>query len=213
MKITVLCSSQNHPVNAYLEKWIHNMDPKNSVDLVRSKNDLTSGNILFLIPSEEIVSLEDRNRYNKTLVIHASDLPLGRGWSPHIWQILEGASSITVSLLEAEDLVDSGDIWKKAVEQIPSNALWDEINDIIFEAELELMDLAIQQFDLVVPRPQDTSKAPTYFRRRIPEDSGLDIKISIEDQFNQIRVCDPDRFPAFFDLHGERYLIRLEKKK
>lgn len=26
-----------------------------------------------------------------------------------------------------------------------------------------------------------------------------------------IRICDPDRFPAYFELHGHKYNIRLEK--
>ncbi|OUS07656.1 UDP-glucuronic acid dehydrogenase [Rhodobacterales bacterium 52_120_T64] len=213
MKISILCSSRTHPVNTYLEKWIRELDPKYTVDLIRTKNDLTNGNILFLISCDEIVSLEDRARYDKTLVIHASDLPLGRGWSPHIWQIVEGATEITVSLLEAEDVVDSGDIWKKLAVHIPLNALWNEINHVIFEAELELMSFAIGQFDLVTPQTQEAAIAPTYYSRRTPKDSKLDANLSIQDQFDQIRVCDPDRYPAYFDLRGERYLVRLEKKK
>ena len=213
MKITVLCSSRNHPVNAYLEKWIGHINAKHTVEKVRSKNDLTSGDILFLISSAEIINSDDRNRYLKTLVIHASDLPLGKGWSPHIWQILEGATEITVSLLEAEDAVDSGYIWKKLVVNVPQNALWDEINHSVFEAELALMNFAIQDFNTVRPKPQSDTVLPTYYRRRTPKDSKLNVKLSIQDQFDLIRVCDPDRFPAYFDLHGERYTIRLEKIK
>ena len=26
-----------------------------------------------------------------------------------------------------------------------------------------------------------------------------------------MRICDPDRFPAYFELHGQNYKIRLEK--
>ena len=43
-------------------------------------------------------------------MIHASDLPKGRGWSPHIWGLINEAQQITISLLEAVDKVDSGDI-------------------------------------------------------------------------------------------------------
>lgn len=200
-------------MNAYLEKWIRNVNSKHDVELVRSKTDLTGGDILFLISSGEIIDSDTRSNYAKTLVIHASDLPLGRGWSPHIWQILEGATEISISLLEAEDGVDSGDIWEKLTVHISSGALWSEINHIIFEAELKLMNIAIKQFEIMVPKPQSPLKSATYYPRRIPSDSKLDPKMSIEDQFNLMRVCDPDRFPAYFDLHGERYIIRLEKQK
>ena len=69
--------------------------------------------VFFLISFLHIVKKEIRHRFKHTLVIHASDLPVGKGWSPHIWEILKGNNKITVSLLEAEDKVDSGNIWKK----------------------------------------------------------------------------------------------------
>jgi len=30
-------------------------------------------------------------------------------------------------------------------------------------------------------------------------------------QFNKIRICDPNRYPAFFVLHGKKYKLMLEK--
>ena len=50
-----------------------------------------------------------------TLVLHASDLPDGRGWSPHVWDVISGKSSLTLSLINAEDSVDTGHIWKKRI--------------------------------------------------------------------------------------------------
>ena len=41
-------------------------------------------------------------------ILNASELPLGRGWSPHIWSIIEGATELTVSLISAEDSVALG---------------------------------------------------------------------------------------------------------
>ena len=43
-------------------------------------------------------------------MIHASDLPKGRV-GLHTWEILDGKSEITVSLIEADESVDAGDIW------------------------------------------------------------------------------------------------------
>ena len=43
------------------------------------------------------------------------------------------------------------------------------------------------------------------------QDSRLDPHRPIADQFDLLRVADPDRFPAFFDLRGHRYLVRIEK--
>ena len=211
MKITILCSSAEHPVNDYLESWVVRRKNEHDIDLVRCKADLHGGDILFLISCSEIINQKDRSAYKKVLVIHASDLPKGRGWSPHIWKILEGKEEIAVTLLEAEDKVDSGDIWSQQPLHIPYDALWDEINHLIFEAEIKLMDYAVDNFYVIKPYPQESVIEPTYYRKRTPDDSRIDPELNIKSQFDLIRVCDPERYPAFFELHGHKYIIRLEK--
>lgn len=211
MKITFLCSDPAHPVNVYLEKWILLNAMHHQVTLVRRKSDLVGGDILFLISCSEILRAPDRAAYQACLVLHASDLPEGRGWSPYVWAILGGAEEITLSLLEAEDQVDSGRIWKKLIFQVPKHALWNEINERLFEAETELINFAVEHFSDIVPAQQNPNISPTYCRRRTPQDSRIDANASIKDQFDVIRVCDPQRYPAFFDLNGARYKLILEK--
>lgn len=210
MKITILCNSEKHPVNLMLERWIENYGAQHDITLIRSKSDLVGGDILFLVSCVEIISSEDRDKFQKVLVIHASDLPKGRGWSPHVWAIIEGADKITVTLLEAEDKVDSGHIWKKINVDVPKHALCHEINDSLFAAEYELMSFAVEQFQCVKPAPQPDI-ASTYYSRRKPKDSELDPESSIASQFDLIRVSDPDRFPAFFNMHGHTYKLMIEK--
>lgn len=211
MKITTLCSSEEHPVNQWLKGWISKNQKTHQIDLIRKKSGLTDGDILFLISCSEIISKDDRKAYKKVLVIHASDLPSGRGWSPHIWQIIEGNEDIVLTLLEAEDDVDSGDIWHQVNITIPKYALYDEINSALFDAELTLMDYAVENFYNVQPCSQSQNSESTYYRKRLPSDSEIDPLLSISEQFNLIRVCDPERYPAFFKLQGKKYKIILEK--
>lgn len=211
MKITVLLSSPTHPIFDYLQNWAQKTRHYHEVDLVHSRNELGGGDILFLISCSEIVDTKDWSLYAKTLVLHASDLPVGRGWSPHIWQIANGASEITVSLLEAQEKVDTGDIWHKIRADIPDTALWDEINHILFTAELQLMDYAIKHFDKIEPQPQNPEIPPTYFPKRAPKNSQIDTHKPLADQFDLLRVCDPDRYPAYFEFRDRRYILKLEK--
>ncbi|HVX76409.1 MAG TPA: formyltransferase family protein [Bradyrhizobium sp.] len=210
MKVSVLCSSESHPIYPYLEAWVKNVDAVHQVELVREKAELTGGDILFLISCHEIISQQDRQKYAASLVIHASDLPRGRGWSPHVWQILEGKDKITVSLIEAEDKVDTGAIWAQRHLKLEGHELNDEINDKLFAIELDLMNHALESVGSGSPVPQD-DRPPSYYPRRKPEDSRLDPYRSIAEQFDLLRVADPERFPAFFDLRGHRYLVRVEK--
>ena len=211
MKVTILCSSPDHPVNPMLHDWIARHQAAHEITLARSKDELAHGDLLFLISCTEIITAADRAKFRKTLVIHASDLPKGRGWSPHIWDIVNGAEEITVSLLEAEDRVDSGAIWKKLRVAVPKHALYDEINEILFRAESDLMDFAVEEFAVVHPKAQDPSVEPSYYARRTPADSEINADQTLASQFDLLRVCDPVRFPAYFWLHGHRYKITIEK--
>jgi methionyl-tRNA formyltransferase len=210
MKLSVLCSDTSHPVYPHLQKWAEDAGARHSVELVQRKAELTGGDILFLISCHEIISGQDRQKYAANLVIHASDLPEGRGWSPHVWQILEGRRDIVVSLIEAQDQVDTGPIWAQRHLVLEGHELLEEINEGLFAIELELMDQALELFGRVKPAPQD-GREPSYYRRRTPEDSRLDPQKSIAEQFDLLRVADSRRFPAFFDFRGHRYLIHVEK--
>ena len=124
---------------------------------------------------------------------------------------MNGAEEITVSLLEAADNFDSGDIWKKMRITIPKHALFNEINDLLFGAESKLMDFAVDSFLFVQPRAQNSSVKTNSYNLRTPTDSELDLKKSLESQFNLLRVCDPIRFPAYFTIFDHRYKITIEK--
>ena len=210
MKITLLCSDPNHPVNIYLKPWMAAQQGIHEVELLQNKSQLSGGQMLFLISCSEIIKESDRSKYLTTLVLHASDLPKGRGWSPHIWAIIDGAEQITLSLLEAEDKVDSGRIWVKIQIPVPKDALWDEINHLLFTAEIQLIDLAVQQFGQLTPAMQTNEEEATYHPKRTPQDSQMDPYKTIAEQFNRMRVCDPNRFPIFFELYGKKYKLILE---
>jgi methionyl-tRNA formyltransferase len=211
MRISFLCTDDQHPVNPHLRQWAIANNLSHKIEIVRNKNLLSGGDLLFLISCSEVVNLEDRMKYSKSLVLHASDLPKGRGWSPHIWELIDGVEYITLTLLEAEDKVDSGKVWKKIKIPVAKNLLWDEINELLFNAELALVDFAIEHNGSVVPYEQINSTEATYYPQRTKLDSLIDPDQSIASQFNKIRVCDPERFPAYFNLHGKKYKLILEK--
>lgn len=210
-RITILCSSHEHPIYPKLVNWKLENEHNFEIELLSSVTELkNSGNILFLISCSEIVLQEHRDLFDYTLVIHASDLPEGRGWSPHVWTVLKGGEQITVSLLDAADQVDTGDIWKKITFKLNGTELFDEINELLFEAELKLMDWASNNIYSAKSTTQ-VGECESYYRKRSPEDSQLDVNKSIAEQMNLLRVCDPNRFPAYFYMNNQRYNVKIEK--
>tara|TARA_B100001057_G_scaffold499492_2_gene610377 strand:+ start:2576 stop:3220 length:645 start_codon:yes stop_codon:yes gene_type:complete len=211
MRITILCSDINHPVIDYLNKWIESNSLDNEIDLIYDKSDISNGDILFLISCHEIIPKTIRDCYKKTLLIHASDLPKGKGWSPHVWDIINGSDKITLSLLKAEDKIDSGEVYKKTHIKIENHELWNEINHKLFTAEIDLINYAVNSFDKLQGVEQKKDQNSTFYSKRSPKDSKINPNISIKDQFNKIRVMDPVRYPAFFELNGHKYKLRINK--
>lgn len=213
MKLSILSTDPRHPVVPRLQQWQGEMETLgHSVSLCFDKKDLANGDILFLVSCGQMIGDTERQKFRAVLVLHASDLPRGKGWSPHIWSIVNGSNQITVCLLEAMDPVDSGAIWYKAEFTLEGHELLPEINEKLFGAELSLMTQAVQNFDVVTPTPQ-SGDPDSYMQKRTPEHSRLDVNKSLAEQFDLLRVVDNERYPAFLDYRGKRYQIKIEKVK
>ncbi|WKE66729.1 formyltransferase family protein [Gallaecimonas kandeliae] len=206
--ISLLCTDKTHPVLQELQQWAE--QSTHHVQVYTDKKELPGGDVLFLVSCSQLINDLDRQRYRQCLTLHASALPEGRGWSPHIWQLLEGKSTLVVSLISAADPVDSGDIWLQEDLVFEGHELCDEINQSLFAAELKLMDRFLALWPTLKPQPQQGKGS--YYRKRTPQDSRLDPKLSLASQFDLLRVADPVRYPAFFEWRGHRYRIYLEKE-
>jgi methionyl-tRNA formyltransferase len=210
VNITILCSSQDHPVWPRLAAWCERMRPHHQTSLVTTAAEVGSGDLLLLISCSEIIRRPTRSRFGKVLVIHASDVPFGRGFAPLNWQIIEGKSEVVVTLMEAADKVDSGDVWAKQTMRFEGHELFNEIFEKLFETELNLMDFAVENFHSVIPVPQPPIEG-SYYRRRVPEDNHIEPHQTIEQIFDLARVSDPHRYPLHFDYRGQRYALTLRK--
>jgi methionyl-tRNA formyltransferase len=208
-RIVILCSDPDHPVMPHLRAWQEKMEGGHEVRIAQDVAEVGEGDFLFLVSCLAIVGREVRERFGHVLVLHASDLPRGRGWSPHIWSVLNGENRLCVSLIDAADPVDSGDIWQQREILLDGSELHDEINAALFAAELALMDWAVANCGSARPRAQqgEASHCP----RRRPADSQVPVEATLAEIFDRLRVADPARFPAFFEHRGHRYKLMIEK--
>lgn len=209
MKVDLYCPDITHPTYLALENWISGYKNSSNAKLESTKGNLHGGDLLVLISVPEILSSEIASRYRNCLVIHGSNLPRGKGWSPIIWELLSGEKHFTISLIEASHPVDSGKIWHKVHFEIPRDALFDEIQNAISSKTIELIDFAIYNLDSISPKSQVGES--TFFPRRTPDDSELDPSKPLEFLFDQIRASDPNRYPAFFRLRGKKYKLIISE--
>lgn len=183
---------------------------RHAVVMCTHAQDIPRGDIACFLSCERIVAQEilDRNRHN--LVVHESALPHGRGWSPLTWQILEGKYEIPITLFEAVSDCDAGPIYFQDVLQCSGHELVDELRAMQGTKTIELIARFVDAFPNVQSTPQ--VGAPTTYPRRSPKDSILDPEKTIAEQFHALRVADNDRYPAFFELHGHQYDLRIAKR-
>ena len=182
------------------------------VVLASKPDEMLGGDFLFLLSYWGIVSPSVLNRYLHSLVVHASNLPNGRGWSPATWSILDGCTRLPVCLLEASDKVDRGDIYYRDEVELCGDELIEEWRELIVRKTAELCLKFVANFPKVLDSRERQPEEGTYFPRRGPADSKLDPSKTLEQLFNQLRVVDNTVYPAFFDLNGHRYILRIEKQ-
>ena len=148
------------------------------------------------------------SKYKSTIVAHPSDLPKGKGWSPLAWQILEGKNIIVISLIEASEKVDSGKIYLKGEIKLAGHELNNEINKIQFDETKSLVIDYVNSFPMV-GRPQEGQES--FYPRFKKVDNRLDINKTIVEQFNILRIIDNESYPAYFELNGFTYEVRVNK--
>jgi len=165
--------------------------------------------LVFVLGYTKVLKGEILSSNNLLLVVHESDLPEGRGFAPVQWQILEGKSDITVCLLEISDEVDAGNIFAKMVLSLDGGELYEEIREKQAVITFELISRFLERYPNINFETQQGK--PTFYRRRNPSDSQLDLDKTIRDQFNLLRICNNKDWPAYFELHGVRYTIKIDK--
>lgn len=211
MIISIVTDNLNSWIVPYAERLVKELESfGHEVVFLDKHEEVVTGDCAFFLGCEKLVKKDIllKNKYN--LVAHESFLPQGKGWSPLTWQILEGKNEIPVTLFEAEERVDSGDIYFQEVIKFVGSELIDELREQQGNKTIELAIKFVQAFPNIVGKKQTGEE--TFYPKRSPKDSELDINKTIAEQFNLLRVVDNKRYPAFFKYRGHKYILKIEKE-
>lgn len=178
--------------------------------LARQTADYSEADVVFFLGCLKLVSPKELKKSMLNLVVHESPLPKGRGFSPMTWQILEGKKILPICLLDAAPAVDSGDIYFHEPVMFEGHELVDELREIQASKTIELCLKLLQSKKF--PSGKKQNGKPSYYRRRVPSDSRIDINKSIGEQWNLLRVADNQRYPVFFKHKGQTYTLEIKKK-
>lgn len=176
---------------------------------VHDKEDLRPGDFCFYLSCGQIVHTKTLSQFRHNLVVHESDLPRGKGWSPLTWQILEGKKRIPATLFEAVEQVDSGVIYAQEWMEFEGYELVGELREKQAKATVDLCKRFVDEYPQIAGKAHEQAGDESFYARRREVDSELDPLQSIKSQFDLFRVVDNQRYPAFFYLNGQRYFMRI----
>lgn len=206
MKVAILTSPN---------QWFENYAKKLSAKLADAPVYLdhtkinNSYDIVFILSYHRLIDREFLLKHKHNIVIHESDLPLGKGWAPLFWQILEGKNEIVFTMFEAADGVDNGDVYMKKTLQLTGTELNEELRKKQADLTIQMCQEFINQYDTFKQTTPQTG-SESFYSKRTPQDSELDINKTIKEQFNLLRIVNNNEYPAFFELDGYRYRLTIE---
>ncbi|WP_257935754.1 formyltransferase domain-containing protein [Campylobacter lari] len=203
MKIALLTSPNQWfvPYIKKLQKLIPN-------SLVFYKHEQISDyDIVFILSYHRIISKEFLRKNKNNIVIHASNLPQGKGWAPLFHQVLEGKNEITFTLFEADEKTDNGDIYLQKTLVLNGLELYKELRDKQANFIIKLCLDFLRKFPNITKIPQKGKES--FYPKRTPKDHELDINKTIEEQFNLLRISNNKEFPAFFYKNGKKFIIKI----
>lgn len=159
----------------------------------------------FILSEESIKSA----RY--AINVHPTLLPKYRGYrsGPYIILNNEEETGVTVHFIEKE--MDRGDILIQRKFSLSRFDTQKSIYRKMQSIEPQALYDAIQMIknDKIEVTHQDESKASEYTYLRTPLDSRIDPTKPLINLYDEIRACDPESFPAFFEIDGQKVCIRL----
>lgn len=179
----------------------------NSIRIFRNSKEIERGDVLFILSCDRILKSDDLNKHKNNIVIHASDLPNGKGWSPWSWEIESGANYLTLTLFEAELELDSGGWYLKKKIDLNGGELIDNLREILANAEFEMINNYLKAYPVDI---KEQIGIETFYKKRIKKNQELDIDKTIKEQFNLLRVCDNKNYPAHFYIDGKEYILKIE---
>jgi len=212
LKISLICDIKDSfmhdripPLEKELEQAGH------QVDYLRSMNDLATGDVAFFLACSTILKEEHLRYHLHNVIIHPSRLPQARGSGVVAWKIIEGESKIWVTLFNPTSKIDAGEIYYQDYFELSGDELSDEIRQRQAELSFKLIKKFLAEYPHIKAIPQEGESS--FYGKRKPKDSELDVNKSIKEQFNLLRVVDNERYPAFFMMHGKKYVLRITKEE
>lgn len=184
------------------------VDPNRTdfIALLSSKH----ADVFVLAGYSQIVSNELINTPKMmTINTHAGELPAMRGSSPLNWALIEGRTTVTLSIIQVTSVLDGGDVLAERVCHVNGTTT---IADLQNESNRHFPDLLVEVLGALgsgtIRKRQQDNAGRGYYPLRFPDDGFvLWDQLTAEQVHNRIRAL-TDPYPGAFTF-GRNRRIRL----
>ena len=112
-------------------------------------------------------------------------------------------------MIEASSKVDNGDIYMQEILELTNYELNEELRDKQAKMIIRMCTEFVNNYEQY-KTPVNQNGDKSFYKKRDKKDSKLNIDKTIRDQFNLLRVVNNSDYPAYFELDGNRYILKIE---
>ncbi len=207
-EVTFLLDKVNNWLEQHLRacgKFISNS--KYSFKISHDPEEVADQDIVFILGYTKILSTDFLKKNRLNVVSHESDLPLGKGFAPVQWQILEGKNEIPICLIEASNPVDSGDVLFRSSFTLTGYELYDEIRLRQATETFQVISDFLGAYPNITRQKQ--IGRDSFYPKRSRKDGELNIDKSLREQFNLLRIGNNNEWPSHFCIDGHKYFLKI----
>ena len=210
VKIAFLLDLKNIWIKKYLTTSRLLKNKKFYSKIFTDSKKIKNFDIVFILNYTKILDNSFLRKNSLNIVVHASNLPNGKGFSPMQWQILSNKNKIPICLFKAVSKVDAGEIYEKAFINLKGTELYDELRYLQAIATFKLIQKFLNKYPNIKGKKQKGFS--TFYRRRTPMDSKLNINLPLKKLFNNLRIANNSEWPSFFIYKNKKYIIKIFSK-
>ena len=141
---------------------------------------------------------------------HETPLPEGRGFCPLQWSVLNKREHIVITLYKLNENIDDGKIVNQIYKPITKLDTIKVLDQKRKQAITEGFQLFINELREGVIVLRDQTGVPSYSPRRTPDSCELDTQKKLIDLWDDIRICDNEKYPAWFKINDKKILLKYE---
>lgn len=145
--------------------------------------------------------------------VHPALLPRYRGYHPVPYVIINGENRHGVTAHLMVDEVDAGDIILQEAFDVSPFMTLRSLQHLARELMPDFLRrlLRILESGVQMSQPNPMSDDVVLAPRRTPSDAEVQPETSVADAYAQFRASDPERFPTYVTLFGERVYISFSR--